>query len=34
MGSKNTEKKLVGQPIFKQLLDFIPHSKFARLVRL
>lgn len=25
---KNNEKKLVGQPIFKQLLNFIPRNKF------
>jgi len=31
--SKNTEKKFVGQPIFKQLLDFIPRTKFDYLVR-
>ena len=33
MSSKNTEKNLVGQPIFKQLLDFIPRNKFDLLVR-
>lgn len=33
MGSKNTEKKLVGQPIFKQIIDFIPKDKFDMLVR-
>lgn len=32
MSSKNTEKNLVGQPIFKQLLDFIPRDKFDLLV--
>ena len=32
MSSKNTEKKLVGQPIFKQLLGFIPRNKFDLLV--
>lgn len=32
MSSKNTEKNLVGQPIFKQLLDFIPRNKFNGLV--
>lgn len=31
--SKNKEKKFVGQPIFKQLLDFIPRTKFDYLVR-
>lgn len=33
MSSKNSEKNLVGQPIFKQLLDFIPRNKFDFLVR-
>lgn len=33
MNSKNIEKKLVGQPIFKQIIDFIPKSKFDFLVR-
>lgn len=32
MGSKNTEKKLVGQPIFKQIINFIPRDKFDMLV--
>ncbi|WP_036602274.1 DUF4372 domain-containing protein, partial [Olivibacter sitiensis] len=32
MSDKNTEKKLVGQPIFKQLLGFIPRNKFEMLV--
>lgn len=32
MSSKNTEKNLVGQPIFKQLIDFIPKNKFDLLV--
>lgn len=32
MSNKNTEKKLVGQPIFKQILDFIPRKKFDLLV--
>jgi hypothetical protein len=31
MSSKDTEKKLVGQPIFKQLIDFIPKHKFHQL---
>src|SRR5690606_30837371 len=29
---KNTKNNLVGQPIFKQLLDFIPRNKFDMLV--
>ena len=33
MSNKNIEKNLVGQPIFKQLLDFIPRNKFDMLVR-
>lgn len=33
MKGKNTEKKFVGQPIFKQIIDFIPEDKFALLVR-
>lgn len=32
MSLKNTEKNLVGQPIFKQLIDFIPRNKFDALV--
>lgn len=32
MSSKNTEKKLVGQLIFKQIIDFIPKEKFDLLV--
>jgi hypothetical protein len=28
MSSKDIEKKFVGQPIFKQLIDFIPKNKF------
>lgn len=32
MSTKNSEKKLVGQPIFKQLIDFIPKNKFDSLV--
>lgn len=32
MSNKNTEKHLVGQPIFKQILDLIPRNKFDRLV--
>lgn len=32
MSNKNSEKKLVGQPIFKQLVDFIPRNKFDSLV--
>lgn len=33
MKNKSTEKKFVGQPIFKQIIDFIPKNKFALLVR-
>jgi hypothetical protein len=33
MSSKSKEKNLVGQPIFKQLLDFIPRNKFDLLVK-
>jgi hypothetical protein len=33
MSSKDTEKKFVGQPIFKQLIDFIPKSKFDLLAQ-
>ena len=32
MSNKNSQKNLVGQPIFKQLLDFVPRSKFDQLV--
>lgn len=32
MSYKITEKKLVGQPIFKQIIDFIPRNKFDALV--
>ena len=32
MNSKDIEKKFVGQPIFKQLIDFIPKNKFDILV--
>ena len=32
MSSKDSSKHLVGQPIFKQLIDFIPREKFDRLV--
>lgn len=28
MSSKDNEKKFVGQPIFKQLIDFLPKNKF------
>jgi len=31
MSIKNKEKNLVGQPIFKQLVDFIPRNKFDAL---
>ena len=30
--SKNTEKNYVGQPIFKQLINFIPRPRFEYLV--
>lgn len=33
MSSKDIEKKFVGQPIFKQLIDFLPKSKFDVLVK-
>ncbi|MGF1636565.1 MAG: IS4 family transposase [Cyclobacteriaceae bacterium] len=33
MSNKNREKNLVGQPIFKQILGFIPRNKFDLLVR-
>ncbi|SEH75765.1 hypothetical protein SAMN02927937_02880, partial [Paenimyroides aquimaris] len=32
MSNKDTEKKLVGQPIFKQIINFIPKDKFDMLV--
>jgi len=32
MSSKNTEKNLIGQPIFKQLVGLIPKNKFESLV--
>lgn len=32
MQIKNSKKNFVGQPIFKQLLEFIPRNKFDRLV--
>ena len=32
MQNKDTEKNLVGQPIFKQIIDFIPKNKFDALV--
>jgi hypothetical protein len=31
MSNKDKEKKLVGQPIFKQLMDFLPRGKFNAL---
>lgn len=31
MSNKDKEKKLVGQPIFKQLMDFLPRGKFNTL---
>ena len=33
MSCKDIEKKFVGQPIFKQLIDFIPKNKFDILVQ-
>lgn len=33
MKGKNTKNNFVGQPIFKQIIDFIPKSKFDLLVR-
>ncbi len=33
MSSKNIKNQLVGQPIFKQIIDFIPRDKFDLLVR-
>src|SRR5690606_41130872 len=32
MSSKTIEKHLVGQPVFKQILDLIPRNKFDLLV--
>jgi hypothetical protein len=32
MSIKDSEKKFVGQPIFKQILDLLPKSKFEKLV--
>jgi hypothetical protein len=32
MSSKNNQKNLVGQPVFKQIMDLIPRSKFDQLV--
>lgn len=32
MSNKNSEKHLVGQPVFKQIIDFIPRNKFDLLV--
>ena len=31
--SKDISKNLVGQPIFKQILDFLPKNKFDKLVK-
>ena len=31
MSSKDIEKKFVGQPIFKQLIDLLPKGKFDTL---
>jgi len=33
MSSKDIEKKFVGQPIFKQIIDFIPKNKFDLLAK-
>jgi hypothetical protein len=33
MSVKDSEKKFVGQPIFKQVIDFLPKSKFDILVK-
>ena len=33
MSSKDTEKKFVGQPIFKQLIDLLPKGKFDTLIK-
>lgn len=33
MSSKNSQKHLVGQPVFKQILDLIPRNKFDILVK-
>lgn len=33
MSCKNNQKHLVGQPVFKQILDIIPRNKFDMLVR-
>ena len=33
MSSKDIEKMFVGQPIFKQLIDFIPKNKFDLLAQ-
>jgi|GEM_PF-2317368 len=33
MSNKNIEKHLVGQPVFKQIIDLIPHNKFELLVK-
>ena len=33
MSCKNNQKLLVGQPVFKQILDIIPRNKFDMLVR-
>ncbi|MBS1782035.1 MAG: DUF4372 domain-containing protein [Bacteroidetes bacterium] len=32
LNSKNTDKKFVGQPIFKQIIDFILKAKFESFV--
>ncbi|MEX0812920.1 MAG: DUF4372 domain-containing protein [Chitinophagales bacterium] len=33
MSNKNTEKHLVGQPVFKQVIDLLTRNKFDLLVR-
>jgi len=33
MSSKDSEKKIVGQPILKQLIDFLPKNNFDILVQ-
>jgi hypothetical protein len=32
MSSKNSQKNLVGQPVFKQIMDLMPRGKFDQLV--
>ncbi len=33
MSSKDSDKKIVGQPLFKQIVDFMPHNKFDSLAQ-